>query len=44
MMMYELAQFMQMAGGGMPEDFFEGLEERAGKRVRAGLLSPLCAA
>jgi trigger factor len=39
MMMYEMAQFMRMAGQqSMSPDFFEGMEERATRRVRAGLL------
>jgi trigger factor len=40
MMMYEMAQFMQMAGGqGAPgADFFSGIEERAKRRVQAGIL------
>jgi trigger factor len=40
MMMYEMAQFMQMAGqqGAPGADFFSGIEERAQRRVQAGLL------
>ncbi len=39
MMMYEMAQFMRMAGQqSMSPDFFQGMEERATRRVRAGLL------
>ena len=40
MMMYEMAQFMQMAGqqGAPGADFFAGIEERARRRVQAGIL------
>jgi trigger factor len=40
MMMYEMAQFMQMAGqqGAPGADFFSGIEERAKRRVQAGIL------
>ncbi|MGD8318656.1 MAG: trigger factor, partial [Myxococcales bacterium] len=40
MMMYEMAQLMQLAGQqGVPGgDFFSGIEERAKRRVQAGLL------
>ncbi|MBW1762043.1 MAG: trigger factor [Deltaproteobacteria bacterium] len=40
MMMYEMAQFMQMAGqqGAPGADFFSGIEERAQRRVQAGIL------
>ncbi|MBW1830813.1 MAG: hypothetical protein JRJ10_03800, partial [Deltaproteobacteria bacterium] len=40
MMMYEMAQFMQMAGqqGAPGADFFAGIEERAQRRVQAGIL------
>ncbi len=40
MMMYEMAQFMQMAGqqGAPGADFFSGIEERARRRVQAGIL------
>jgi len=40
MMMHEMAQFMQMAGqqGAPGADFFSGIEERAQRRVQAGLL------
>ncbi len=40
MMMYEMAQFMQMAGqqGAPGGDFFSGIEARAQKRVQAGIL------
>ena len=40
MMMYEMAQFMQMAGqqGAPGTDFFSGIEERAQRRVQAGIL------
>lgn len=40
MMMYELAQFMQMAGqkGAPGADFFSGIEKRAERRVQAGIL------
>ena len=40
MMVYEMAQLMQMAGqAGVPsEDFFKGMEERARRRVQAGIL------
>lgn len=39
-MMYEMAQFMQMAGqqGAPGADFFSGIEERAQRRVQAGIL------
>ncbi len=40
MMMYEMAQFMKMAGqqDAFGPEFFEGLEARAERRVRAGIL------
>jgi trigger factor len=40
MMMYELAQLMQLTGqrGAPGADFFAGLEERAKRRVQAGIL------
>jgi trigger factor len=40
MMMYEMAQFMQMAGqqGAPGADFFSGIEARAQRRVQAGIL------
>ncbi|MBW2508713.1 MAG: trigger factor [Deltaproteobacteria bacterium] len=40
MMMYEMAQFMQMAGqqGAPGADFFSGIEGRAKRRVQAGIL------
>ena len=40
MMMYEMAQFMQMAGqqGAPGADFFSGIDERAKRRVQAGIL------
>jgi trigger factor len=40
MMMYEMAQFMQMAGqqGAPGADFFSGIQERAQRRVQAGIL------
>ena len=40
MMMYEMAQFMQMAGqqGAPGGDFFSGIAERAKRRVQAGIL------
>jgi len=40
MMMYEMAQFMQMAGqqGAPGGDFFSGIEDRAKRRVQAGIL------
>ena len=40
MMMYEMAQLMQMSGeaGAPGEDFFNGLEDRARRRVQAGIL------
>ena len=40
MMMYEMAQFMQLAGqqGAPGPDFFSGIENRAKRRVQAGLL------
>jgi trigger factor len=40
MMMYEMAQFMQLAGqqGAPGADFFAGIEERAKRRVQAGML------
>ena len=40
MMMYEMAQFMQLAGqrGAPGADFFAGIEERAKRRVQAGIL------
>ena len=40
MMMYEMAQFMQMAGqqGAPGADFFSGIEQRAQRRVQAGIL------
>ena len=40
MMMYEMAQFMQLAGqqGAPGADFFAGMEERAKRRVQAGIL------
>lgn len=40
MMMYEMAQFLQMAGqkGAPNADFFSGIEERARRRVKAGIL------
>ncbi len=40
MMMYEMAQLMQLTGqaGAPGEDFFKGLEERAQRRVQAGIL------
>ena len=40
MMMYEMAQFMQMAGqqGAPGADFFSGIEDRAKRRVQAGIL------
>ena len=40
MMMYEMAQFMQLAGqrGAPGADFFAGIQERAKRRVQAGLL------
>ena len=40
MMMYEMAQFMQMAGqqGAPGPDFFGGMEDRAKRRVQAGIL------
>jgi trigger factor len=40
MMMYEMAQFMRMAGqqGAPGADFFAGVEERARRRVKAGIL------
>jgi trigger factor len=40
MMMYEMAQFMRMAGqqGAPGADFFSGIEERAQRRVQAGIL------
>lgn len=37
-MMYELAQFMQMAGMPPSPDAFDGIDERADRRVRAGIL------
>ncbi len=39
-MFYEFAQFMQMSGGGggLSPDMFEGMEDRARRRVRAGIL------
>lgn len=40
-MMYEALQFAQMMGqqgGGMPPGMFDGLDERAERRVKAGLL------
>jgi trigger factor len=40
MMMYEMAQFMQLAGqqGAPGPDFFAGIEDRAKRRVQAGIL------
>lgn len=40
MMMYEMAQLMQMTGqqGAPGADFFSGIEERAQRRVQAGIL------
>ena len=40
MMMYEMAQLMQMTGqeGAPGEEFFKGIEERAKRRVQAGIL------
>jgi trigger factor len=40
MMMYEMAQLMQMTGQGSApgEDFFQGIEQRARRRVQAGIL------
>ena len=40
MMMYEMAQLMQMTGqaGAPGEDFFKGIEDRAQRRVQAGIL------
>jgi trigger factor len=40
MMMYEMAQLMQLAGqhGAPGADFFAGIEERAKRRVQAGIL------
>jgi len=40
MMMYEMAQFMQLAGqqGTPGPDFFAGMEDRAKRRVQAGIL------
>lgn len=40
MMMYEMAQLMQLAGQQAPPgaDFFAGIEERAKRRVQAGIL------
>jgi trigger factor len=40
MMMYEMAQLMRMAGqqGAPGADFFSGIEERAQRRVQAGIL------
>jgi trigger factor len=40
MMMYEMAQLMQLAGqhGALGADFFAGIEERAKRRVQAGIL------
>ena len=40
MMMYEMAQLMQMTGqrGAPDADFFSGMEERAQRRVQAGIL------
>ncbi|MGB5222959.1 MAG: trigger factor [Polyangiales bacterium] len=40
MMMYEMAQFMQLAGqqGAPGADFFSGIEGRAKRRVQAGIL------
>jgi trigger factor len=40
MMMYEMTQFMQMAGqqGAPDADFFAGIEARAQRRVQAGIL------
>jgi trigger factor len=40
MMMYEMAQFMQMAGqqGAPNADFFSGIEQRAQRRVQASIL------
>jgi len=40
MMMYEMAQLMQMTGqaGAPGEEFFQGLEKRAQRRVQAGIL------
>ena len=40
MMMYEMAQFMQLAGqqGAPGADFFAGMEDRAKRRVQAGIL------
>ncbi|MFO0693625.1 MAG: trigger factor [Polyangiales bacterium] len=38
-MMYEFAQFLQFAGaGGLSPEMFDGIDERAERRVRAGLL------
>ncbi|MCZ6808002.1 MAG: trigger factor [Deltaproteobacteria bacterium] len=40
MMMYEMAQLMQMTGqaGAPGEEYFKGLEDRAQRRVQAGIL------
>ena len=40
MMMYEMAQFMQLAGqqGAPGPDFFAGIGDRAKRRVQAGIL------
>ncbi len=40
MMMYEMAQLLQMTGqaGAPGQDFFQGLEDRAERRVKAGIL------
>jgi trigger factor len=40
MMMYEMAQLMQLTGqaGAPGQDFFKGLEDRAKRRVQAGIL------
>lgn len=37
-MMYELAQFMQMAGMPPGPDAFDGIDDRAERRVRAGIV------
>ena len=40
MMMYEMAQLMRMTGqaGAPGEEYFKGLEDRAQRRVQAGIL------
>jgi trigger factor len=38
MMLYEMLQMMQMMGQGFDPQMFEGAQERAERRVRAGLI------